>query len=95
MKQPTSARTDAKDRLLGLFEGLIEEPGDDGIIGFAKHIGIQLSTYDKGDSWWPIFLAHYTTGKELDEARVGRDLESFPPIARRVAELKAKETPER
>jgi hypothetical protein len=89
MKRPQSARAAAEDRLLGWFESLVEEPGDTGIIGFAKHIDLHLATNDEGRSWWPCFLARYTMGKQIDEERAARDFATFPPIARRVAELKA------
>jgi hypothetical protein len=89
MKRPQSARAAAEDRLLGLFQDLIAEPGETGIIGFAEHIGMRLSTNDSGRSWWPMFLARYTAGRRIDEEHVARDLATFPPIARRIAELKA------
>jgi hypothetical protein len=89
MKRPKSARAEAEDRLFDWFENLVSAPGDDGIIGFATHIGIHLSTDDQGRSWWPLFLARYTVGKSIDEERFAYDLATFPPIACRIAELRA------
>jgi hypothetical protein len=89
MKRLKSARAEAEDRLLAWFDDLVSGPGDDGIIGFATHIGIHLSTDDEGRSWWPLFLARYTVGTSIDEERFANDLAAFPPIARRVAELRA------
>jgi hypothetical protein len=84
-----SARATAEDRLLGLFDDLISEEGDRGIIGFCKHIGMHLTTDDMGLSWWPRFLAHYTGINGVIEDRVANDLATFPPIVQRVAELRA------
>jgi hypothetical protein len=89
MKRPQNARATAEGRLLNLFQDLAAEPGDNGIIGFAKHIGMHLPTDDGGRSWWPMFLARYTVGNSIDEAKIASDLAAFPPIARRVSELKA------
>ena len=79
----------AEDRLLGLFEDLISDGEDTGIIAFCRHIGMHLTTDDMGRSWWPRFLAHYTGIKGVDEHRVASDLATFPPIVRRLAELRA------
>jgi hypothetical protein len=87
MARKKSARA-AEDRLLGLLEDLISEAGDKGIIGFSKHIGMQLTTDDMGLSWWPRFLAHYTGINGVNEDRVANDLATFPPIVQRLAELR-------
>jgi hypothetical protein len=92
MKRPKQARDKvAEDRLRGLFDDLVHDAGDQGVIGFAKHIGLNLSAYDQGASWWPSFLAHYTTGRKVDEERVANDLASFPPVVKRVAEIRAED----
>jgi hypothetical protein len=84
-----SARAAAEDRLLGLFEDLISDGDDAGIIAFCRHIGMNLTADDLGRSWWPRFLAHYTGINGVDEHRVANDLATFPPIVRRLAELRA------
>jgi hypothetical protein len=89
MKRLKSARAQAEDRLLAWFDDLVSRPGDDGIIGFATHIGIHLSIDDEGRSWWPMFLARYTVGKSIDEERFACDVATFPPVACRIAELRA------
>jgi hypothetical protein len=71
-----------------LFEDLVADPSETGIIAFAKHIGMHLPIGDEGRSWWPLFLARYTVGRSIDEERFAHDMATFPPIARRVAELK-------
>jgi hypothetical protein len=96
MKRPQQARDNAaEDRLRGLFDDLVHDAGDQGIIGYAAHIGLHLSTDDEGKSWWPSFRAHYTTDRKVDEARVANDLASFPPIAKRVFEIRAEDAKRR
>ena len=86
MTRPQNPRTEAEDRLRGFYESLIAEGGEAGIIAYAEHIGVQLSTYEDGASWWPVFLAHYSKGAQIDEERLARDRATFPPTARGAAE---------
>ncbi len=49
---------------------------------FFLHIGLPR------DCSWGAYRRHYTTRKRIDHARAAGDLESFPPIAARIKELK-------
>ena len=49
---------------------------------FFSHIGLPR------DCSWEAFRRRYTTRKRIDHARHAGDLESFPPIAARLEELK-------
>ena len=98
MKNPRRTRKatgnrQAEERLRGLFNELLGEPGEDGIIGFCRHAGIHLTT--SGDvqtiepAWWSAFLGHYVTSAGvIDHAQVAADLATWGPIVSRVAELR-------
>ena len=77
----------------GLFDDLVADPAERGIIGFCQHAGIHLAVpadvTKAGASWWGAFQGHYVTASgSIDEARVAADLAAFPPIAARIAHLR-------
>jgi hypothetical protein len=79
--------------LRGLFDDLVADPAEQGIIGFCHHVGIPLAlpadVTKAGALWWAAFQGHYvTTSGFIDEARVAADLAAFPPIAARIAYLR-------
>ncbi len=59
-----------------------DDHSEEGEGEFFEHIGLPQ------DCSWDDFRRHYTTRKRIDHARHGDDLESFPPIAARIKELK-------
>ncbi len=59
-----------------------DDHSEEGEGEFFLHIGLPQ------DCSWDAFRHHYTTRKRIDYARHGDDLDSFPPIAARVKELK-------
>ena len=60
------------------YDSHSEEGGEE----FFPHIGLPR------DCSWEAFRHHYTKRKRIDHARAAGDLESFPPIAARIKELK-------
>ena len=83
----------AEDRLRGLFDDLLADPAEQGIIGFCRHVAIPLAVpadaTKAGALWWAAFQGHYVTAAgAMDEARVAADLATFPPIAARIAYLR-------
>src|SRR5215203_173963 len=88
---PKGSHRAAEDRLRGLFEDLVADPAEQGIIGFCHHAGIPLAVpadaTKAGALWWAAFQGHYVTASgSIDEARVAADL--APPIAARIADLR-------
>jgi len=75
--KPETSIEEAEDILLGLYEDEI----DNGDGSFFEHIGLSP------DATREQFRQHYTGGPSPE--RVGNDLATYPPIARRIAELKA------
>ena len=77
--QPETSIEEAEKMLLGLYE----DAADDGDGSFFEHIGLPP------DATWGQFRQHYDDRGGSTPERVGRDLETYPPIAQRIAELKA------
>ena len=77
--KPEISIEEAEDMLLGLYEDEVEN-GDG---SFFEHIGLLP------DSTWEQFRDHYANRGGPSSERVGNDLATYPPIARRIAELKA------
>jgi hypothetical protein len=80
---------DAETRLLGLFEDLMRDPPEIGVLSFSKHAGLDLLALPPAE-WWSAFRAHYTADGAVDENRIGGDLATWGPIAARVVELQLK-----
>ncbi len=84
-EEPTMGTTkqisieEAENMLLGLYED--ETEFGDG--SFFVHIGLPP------DSTWEQFFEHYADRGGPSSERVGHDLATYPPIARRIAEVKA------
>jgi hypothetical protein len=67
--------------LRGWYDDHLEsEPGG----AFFVHVGLPK------DCSWKVFREHYTTRKRIDHSRHAEDLESFPPIAKAIADLKSR-----
>jgi hypothetical protein len=80
----------AENRLRGLFEDLVMDRGETGIVSFCHHAGIPLTWSGEAVSraWWAAFLGNYVTPDgRLDETRVAFDLSTWKPIVARVREL--------
>ncbi len=58
--------------------GLYEDAADDGDGSFFEHIGLPP------DATWGQFRQHYDDRGGSTPERVGRDLETYPPIAQRI-----------
>ena len=70
---------EAENLLLGFYEE--ELLNGDG--SFADHIGLPR------DASWGAFRRHYDKDGLPDSSRAANDLATYPPIARRIAELQA------
>ena len=69
----------AENMLLGIFEdGLTDGDGS-----FFEHAGLPR------DASWGQFRRHYDTAGMPDAGRAAGDLATYPPIANRIAELRA------
>ena len=79
LERPESppGRAEAEDMLLGLYE----DEAENGDGSFFEHIGLPP------DSTWEQFCEHYADRGGPSSERVGNDLATYPPIARRIAEL--------
>ena len=76
----------AKDNRIGLVQGLYDDEAEEGDGSFFLHVGLP------GDATWEQFRAHYAVGEgDVDADRACQDLATYPPIAARVAELKAEQ----
>jgi len=82
--KPTKGAADA--RLRGLFEDLMRDPAEIGVLSFCKHAQLDLLALP-AEQWWPAFRAHYTARGVVDENKVATDLVTWGPIASRVVEL--------
>ena len=75
----------AKEGRLAAVQGLYDDEAKEGA-GFFQHVGLPP------DATWAAFRAHYAVGEDdVDANRAFGDLESYPPIAARIAELKAEQ----
>ena len=90
MKGKSRAFREAERGLAVLFEDLVMDPEDCGLLDFCRHAGIELPMRD-GDLWWPTFVAHYVDSKGFDVERVAHDLATWGPIAARVRWLKQRQ----
>jgi hypothetical protein len=81
-RKPTK---EPKARLRGLFEDLMRDPAEIGVLSFCKHVVNLLAL--PAEQRWPAFKAHYTARGEVDENKVATDLATWGPIASRVVEL--------
>jgi hypothetical protein len=70
-----------------LLEHLLDM-GPDHIVDYMEHCGIDLSEAN-AENIGDLFLAHYRTPDGYDITRAARDLEQWPPVADRIAELLA------
>ena len=74
----------AKERRVGAVQCLYEDEAEDGDGAFFEHVGLPK------DATWEQFRAHNAVGEDdVDADRAFGDLETYPPIAARIAELKA------
>ena len=72
---------------LDLLEGLYRDHAEHSDGKFFKHIGLPK------DATWEQFRAHYAVGDDdVDEDRACGDLATYPPIARRVAQIIAEQS---
>lgn len=70
----------AKSRRLDIVKGLY----DDADAEYLQHIGLPK------DAAWGRFQSHYAVGEDdVDADRATNDLVTYPPVAKRVAELQA------
>ncbi len=70
---------EAENLLLSLYEDEVANAD----FGFFEHVGLAR------DASWGQFRRHYDKDGVPDSDRVSNDLFTYPPIARRVAELRA------
>ena len=77
--EPEISIEEAEDMLLGLYE----DEAENGDGSFFEHIGLP------SDATWEQFCRHYADCGGPSSERVGNDLATYPPIAQRIAELKA------
>lgn len=94
MKAKTTTRPDKTARKQGtrdpatalrtIFDDLVMDRTETGIVSFCAHAGIPLSQ-TVGDAWWPAFSAHYRDGAAMDA--LCTDLATWGPIASRVVEI--------
>ncbi len=74
----------AKERRIGAVRTLYDDEAEDGDGAFFKHVGLPK------DATWEQFRSHYAVGEDdVDADRAFGDFETYPPIAARIAELKA------
>jgi hypothetical protein len=78
------AEPDAALRLRTIFEDLVMDRGETGILSFCAHVGIPIARME-GDAWWPAFSARYRDGAAMDQ--LCTDLATWGPIASRVMEI--------
>jgi hypothetical protein len=94
VKEARQRRQRAETNLREAFEGLLFEQNPQlGLRSFWKH-AIQGAALDRlsPEVVWPIFLANYLShdrGCRVDESRFAHDLATWPPIVRRIAEIRA------
>lgn len=69
---------EAENLLLGLYEDQVANADFD----FFEHIGLPR------DASWGQFRRHYDKDGLPDSERASRDLRTYPPVAKRIAELK-------
>lgn len=67
---------------VALLRNWYDSHSEEGWEEFFPHIGLPR------DCSWEAFRRHYTKRKRIDHERVAGDLESYPPIAARMKELK-------
>lgn len=80
-----SAPHDEATGLRIIFEDLVMDRGETGILSFCAHAGIPIARL-AGDAWWPAFSAHYRDGAAMDQ--LCTDLATWGPIASRVMEIR-------
>jgi hypothetical protein len=95
VKEARQRRQRAETNLRGVFEELLFEQNPElGLRSFWTH-AIRGAAFESltAESIWPMFLANYLSrdhaNSRVDEARVAHDLATWPPIVRRVAEIRA------
>jgi hypothetical protein len=95
VKGARQRRQRAETHLRGAFEELLFEQNPQlGLRSFWKH-AIHAVALDSltPEGVWPMFLANYLSREDangrVDETRFAHDLATWPPIARRVAEIRA------
>ena len=70
---------EAENLLLGLYEDEVANSD----FGFFEYVGLPR------DASWGQFRRHYDKDGVPDSDRVSKDIFTYPPVARRVAELRA------
>lgn len=75
---------DPAKALRTIFDDLVLDRAETGILSFCAHARIPLARLD-GDAWWPAFSAHYRDGAAMDA--LCTDLATWGPIASRVVEI--------
>ena len=87
MKNMTAA--EQKGSILSVFVNFADNDDIDGLFDFMKHCGIDVRKMRKGQELTDFILEHYQIGaRKYDVSRVANDLATYPPIVRRVEELK-------
>lgn len=86
----SGAASEAEGRLHSALVDILASPPAD-VRSFLAVAGIGgLLERVTPERFWPAFRQHYTTETgEVDEARLAADLSIWPPVASRVAELRA------
>ena len=73
-----------RDQRLGAVRSLYDDEAEEGDGTFFEHVGLPR------DVGWDRFRDHYAIGEDdVDADRAFGDLATYPPIAARIAELKA------
>ena len=76
----------AKEERIDLVQGLYDDEANEGDGSFFLHVGLPENVT------WEQFRAHYAVGdNDVNSKRACEDLATYPPIAARVAELKAEQ----
>jgi hypothetical protein len=77
--------------ILGPFIGFAEE-GEDELAAYLRHVGIDATMIKYAGSVEKAILAHYRigdSGNYFDLDKAANHLATWPPIAERIAELRA------
>jgi hypothetical protein len=74
--------------ILGIF-GDVSSDGRDAVIDFAQHVGFDFGILRSASDITPAWLGHYRLRQGVyDVERAALDLATWPPVARRIEELR-------